>query len=717
MAAIGNATPLITLDALVIDTETTGLDPAKAWIVEFGALQLVGGQLALAAPLHRRVRPGVSIPSAVTKIHGIDDAAVADAPTFAAIAAEISAAFEGTVTVGHTVGFDLAVLKREFARAGLPWVPPRTLDTRLLAEIAAPELAGYSLESLAAWLGVTIANRHSALGDAETTARIFLALLPKLRDVGIRTLAEAERACHAMTEALDIQHRAGFAVPVSPPVPQLVPGGGARFDTYPYRHRVGDVMSTPSLFTSADLPLGSVLESMTLARVSSLFIQFAGSERPVRPAEAGIVTERDVMRALAKDGPAALAQPVSSLASRPLATVPAEAFCYRAIARMNRLGVRHLGVTDSNGVIVGALSARDLLRLRGESAISLGDHLEEVSTAPDLARAWARLPQVTAALINEEVPGRQIAMIVSRELCALTARAAVIAEQRMREAGQGGPPCPYAMAVLGSGGRGESLLAMDQDNALVFAEGAPDGPEDAWFRALGGHVADILHEVGVPYCEGGVMAKNAPWRGSVQTWRARIGHWIGRSNPQDLLAVDIFFDMLGVHGDTALSETIWRAAFDAAKGQASFAKGLVETAGAVPSAFTLFRRFRTDQGRIDLKRSGLFGIVSAARALAICHHVVERSTPARLAGLKALEIGGSHDLDALTEAQGIFLDLIVAQQVEDVEHGIPPSNAVMVKRLSHGDRDRLRSALDAVINLEVLTRDLLFGVPRNRDGE
>lgn len=717
MGTIGNATPLITLDALVVDTETTGLDPTKAWIVEFGALRIVGGRLDEASPLHWRVHPGEPIPPAVSQVHGIDDVAVANAPKFGAVAPEISAAFDGTVTIGHNVGFDLAVLKREFARAGQPWSPPRTLDTRLLAEIAEPGLAGYSLESLAAWLGVTITGRHSALGDTETTARIFLALLPKLRALGIRTLAEAERACRAMTEELDKQHRAGFVVPVRPPASRTIPPADAAFDTYPYRHRIGDAMRTPALFAAADLPLGAALERMTREKVSSLFVHSDGSGRAAKPAETGIVTERDVMRTVAKDGAAALTKPISSLASQPLVTVPVDAFCYLAVARMNRLGVRHLGVTDETGTVVGALSARDLLRLRGESAISLGDKLEEADTAPDLARVWARLPRVAAALINEEISGRHIAAIVSRELCALTARAAVIAEQRMYEAGRGEPPCPYAFAVLGSGGRGESLLAMDQDNALVFAEGAPDGPEDAWFAQLGGHVADILNEVGVPYCGGGVMANNAAWRGSVATWQARVANWIGRSKPDDLMAVDIFFDMLGVHGDTALTEMVWRGGFDAAKGNASFAKLVAGTAGAVAHGFTLFRRFRTVEGRIDLKKTGLFGIVGAARALAICHHVVERSTPTRLAGLKALEIGGAHDLDELMEAQGTFLDLIVGQQIEDIEHGIPLSNTVVVKRLSHGDRDRLRAALDAVANLDVLTRDLLFSVPQKRGGE
>ncbi len=284
----------------------------------------------------------------------------------------------------------------------------------------------------------------------------------------------------------------------------------------------------------------------------------------------------------------------------------------------------------------------------------------------------------------------------------------------MREAGQGGPPCPYAFAVLGSGGRGESLLAMDQDNALVFAEGVPDGPEDAWFAGLGSHVADILNEAGVPYCNGGVMARNAAWRGSVTTWQARVANWIGRSRPEDLMAVDIFFDMLGVHGDPALAETVWRGAFDAADGKPGFAKLVAGSAGTVAPGFTLFRRFRTDGGRIDLKRCGLFGLVGTARALAICHHVVERSTPARLAGLKALEIGGTRDLDALMDAQAIFLDLIVSQQVEDMEQGVPLSNTVVVKRLSRRDSDRLRAALDAVAHLDVLTRDLLFSASQKR---
>ena len=265
-----------------------------------------------------------------------------------------------------------------------------------------------------------------------------------------------------------------------------------------------------------------VLARLAGERVSSVYVAPSAASAGVKAAEAGIVTERDLLRAIARFGAAALDLPVGQIMSRPLAAVPADAFVYRAIGRMNRLKTRHLGVVDDEGCVVGALSARDLLRLRAGEAISLGDEIDDAADAPALAVAWAKLPRVAESLLAEGLSGRDIAEVISRELGALTRQAAVIAERIMRESGRGGPPCFYAMIVLGSAGRGESLLAMDQDNAVIFERGEPDGEEDRWFAMLGTHVADILHQVGVPYCKGGVMASNAPWRGSVATWRNRV---------------------------------------------------------------------------------------------------------------------------------------------------------------------------------------------------
>ncbi len=699
------AAPLIAINAVVMDTETTGLDPATARVIEFGAVRLVGGEIAN-APLRRLVRPDIRIPAESTRIHGFDDAAVADAPAFPAVWPELSSFVGDTVLIGHSIGFDLAVLERECLRAKLPWRSRPSLCTRLLSQVVNPALADFSLERVAGWLKVEVVERHSALGDALISAKVFQKLVPLLRDRGIRTLGEAIRATASLRQLIDEQMRAGWTDVTGARADPLA-DTGARIDTYPYRNRVRAIMRSPPKFVPPQTTLGEAIGQIAAAKISSLYVHSGGGVP--RPADTGIVTERDMLRMLARHGADALAQSVDGAMTKPLAAIDADAFAYVAIGRMNRLGVRHLGVIDDSGIVIGALSARDLLRLRAQGGLLLGDDIGRADTAAELAHAWARVQPVTAGLLAEGLSGREIAAIVSRQLGAMTRRAAVLAERQMQADGHGAPPQPYAVVVLGSAGRGESLLATDQDNALIFAEGAPGGAEDRWFALLSEHIARLLHEAAVPYCKGGIMAKNADWRGSSATWRARIGHWIDRSDPRDLLNVDIFFDLRCVHGDILMADALWRGAFDAAAGRADFAKLLVEAAGATQPALGWFGRFKTEQGRIELKKSGLFGIVSAARALAIHHHVVERATPARLDGIKALRRNAESQLDRLSDAHGVLIDLILAQQLDDIEHGLAPTNAVVVDRLSARDRARLKSALDSTAHLNDWVRDLLFG--------
>ena len=309
VAALLNATPLIALDAIVLDTETTGLDPRKARIVEMAAVRIIGGQVDAGEPLRRLVDPGEPVPPEASRIHGINDLILKGAPDFRQVWPEFRELFAGTVLIGHTIGFDLAMLLNECRRSGYPWTAPRTLDTRLLAELVEPNLAGFALEQLAAWLNVPVEGRHTATADAVTTARIFIALLPKLRDRGIRTLAEAEQASRGLTAALDAQHRAGWVEPTAPPVEPQIVSAPARIETYPYRHRVRAVMTSPAQFIDAHAALSEALARMAREQMSSLFVRFEDGPFD-RPGSTGIVTERDIMRALAGQGSAALAQPV-----------------------------------------------------------------------------------------------------------------------------------------------------------------------------------------------------------------------------------------------------------------------------------------------------------------------------------------------------------------------------------------------------------------------
>ncbi len=707
MTRTTGATPLIALACAAIDTETTGLDTAEARIVEFGAIGIASGAIDRSDRFNTLVDPGLAVPGTSTAVHGITNAMVRDAPDFARAYPRFLEFVGARIVVGYSIGFDFAVIERECRRHGLAWSKPRALCVRLLAAVLAPPLPDHGLDTLAAWLGVTVEGRHRAAGDAEIAAELFVRLLPKLQERGIRTLAEAERACLSLSEHLETHHRAGWTEPVTRPDPDRLTGLGA-VDPYAYRHRVSELMSSPPVVVPAGADLRSLVRTMTANRISSVFV----SERaqPGRPLDDyGIVTERDIMRRIAADGMLAFDRRADEIASRPLASIRAEAFVYRAIGRMDRLRIRHLAVRDTAGNLAGIVSARDLLGLRAGAAICLDDAILAAASAPEMAAAWATLPSVAHRLIAEDVDGRTIAEIVSEELRALTRRAAELAEDGMKAEGKGRAPCPYAFVVLGSGGRGESLLAADQDNAVIFAHGRPDGAEDAWFADFGARIADTLDIAGVPLCKGGVMARNPDWRGSLESWRQRAEAWIRRGRPADLLNVDIFFDMRAVHGRLALAEDLLSMAQDAARGDIRFAKLLAASAENIPDPFSLFGGIASENGRIDLKRFGLFPIVAAARVLAIRHGIRARSTRERLAGLKALDLGAVGDLDRLTDGHAFLLGLLLEQQSRDLHAGIAVSNRVELASLSQRRLARLKVVLRDVQRVPMLLRDLMFG--------
>lgn len=704
-AETSSGTPLRSLSLAVIDTETTGLDTATARIVELGGVWIERGRLDEARVFARLIDPAMPMPPQASAIHAIHDRDVAGQPAFGEVAADFARWIGGAVVLGCALGFDLAVLKREHERAGLSWVPPRALDLRDLVGVLGIALPDHSIETLANWLGVEISGRHRALGDAKAAAEIYLALIPRLHERGIHTLAEAEAACRSLTPTAPLGGKfRGHEVVRPTPAGRPLRGEIAGIDSYPYRRRVGEVMSVP-VFVAADASLREVLKLIIANRISSVFVEpGAGASGP------GIITERDLLQAIDRAPDAALDGKAGDIAQRALASVPESAFVYRAIGRMNRLGFRHLGVVDASGRIVGALSARRLLRQRAEDALWLGEALEIAASPAELGAVWGELTLVARGLVADDVDPRDIAAVISHELCALTARACELAEQELFEAGHGSAPVDYAMLVLGSGGRGESLLAMDQDNAIVFAAGAPGGPEDQWLERLAIRVADILHMAGVPYCKGGVMAKSSQWRMSQADWRFTIEGWLRRSRPEDLMSTDIFFDALPVHGKLALGESLRDEALEAAGRAGGFLKLMAVNAAAVAVPLGWLGRFKLEDRRMDLKKGGIMPIFSAARVLALQHGVKARSTPERLAGVRGMGDADPALVDRLTEAHRILFGAILEQQLHDLELGIKPSNKVAPHEVSATQRDRLRWALEQVgLVANVLGDPLSFG--------
>ncbi|MGI9507711.1 MAG: DUF294 nucleotidyltransferase-like domain-containing protein, partial [Geminicoccaceae bacterium] len=604
--------PLGSLSTVVLDTETTGLATKTDRIVQIGAVRITAGQLDTEDIFDRLVNPGMAIPKASTAIHGLSDRDVASAGGFADVMPAFADWAGPDLVLGYAIGFDLAVLETEHRRAGLPWEAPRSLDVAHLVELVAPSLPSTGLDAAATCLGIQVRDRHQALGDARLAALVYLALLPKLKAKGITTLAEAERACRGLTERGDQEAEAGWHVVAAKEDAEKSGLDRSRIDSAPYRFRLRDVMNSPPALVDEDVTIEAVLARMMTEKISSIFMPSGANQ-----SDHGILTECDILRAIDKLGPDALGQPASAFATRPLIALDQNDFLYRAARLMASSGVRHLGVTGEGGTLVGAISARDLLRQRADETITLGDNLAGASSAAELGRVWAGLAAVAATLAHEKIDARDISEIISSELQALTRRACEIAEREFLQSGKGGPPVPYAMLVLGSGGRGESLLAMDQDNAVVYQEGEPESDTDRWFEALGARVATILNEAGVAFCQGGVMASNAAWRKDAAHWRMTVNDWLKISSPDNILSADIFFDGRPVHGDLDLARKLMRDAREAAGRSPAFLGALARQAADIDPPIGWFGRFKTREGRVDLKKGGLMALFSSARVLAI----------------------------------------------------------------------------------------------------
>lgn len=186
--------PLAELAYTVFDTETTGLDPAGGdEILQIGAVRIVNGRLLRGDSFEQIVDPGRSIPEASIPYHGIRAEMVRGQPRIEAVLPVFHAFATDTVLVGHNVAFDMRFLALKEPQTGLRFDQP-VLDTLLLASIAHPEAEAQSMEAIAARLGIEVTARHSAAGDALTTAQIFLRLLPLLTARGITTLAQARQA-------------------------------------------------------------------------------------------------------------------------------------------------------------------------------------------------------------------------------------------------------------------------------------------------------------------------------------------------------------------------------------------------------------------------------------------------------------------------------------------------------------------------------------------
>ncbi|PRO65360.1 3'-5' exonuclease [Alkalicoccus urumqiensis] len=186
-------TPIKDLRFTVFDTEATGFAVGgQDRLIEIGAVQVEGLEVT-DHTFQTYVNPGRSIPPEITELTGISAADTATAPLsleavnnfFAFAASHKSCAW-----AGHYLAFDITVLKKELQRAKASFQDPMYIDTLDLIGFLAPSRDMRDLQHYALDFGTPVYGRHSALGDALTTAHLLVELLRYIEDRGRTTLGD-----------------------------------------------------------------------------------------------------------------------------------------------------------------------------------------------------------------------------------------------------------------------------------------------------------------------------------------------------------------------------------------------------------------------------------------------------------------------------------------------------------------------------------------------
>ncbi|MBC6368207.1 PolC-type DNA polymerase III [Algoriphagus sp. AK58] len=177
----------------ILDTETTGLDPAKDRVLSFGALRIQHGKILINQSVEWYPESEISGKNTVA-IHELVE--IQNRITTDDFARKFLGYIGSSILVGHHVGFDLEILKNCLKPFGLSYFPNPVIDTFYLAirlehgpqaDLSRIKRENYSLDALCKKYEIEPDDRHTASGDAFLTALLFIKLLKIARQKGIIT--------------------------------------------------------------------------------------------------------------------------------------------------------------------------------------------------------------------------------------------------------------------------------------------------------------------------------------------------------------------------------------------------------------------------------------------------------------------------------------------------------------------------------------------------
>ncbi len=413
---------------------------------------------------------------------------------------------------------------------------------------------------------------------------------------------------------------------------------------------------------------------------------------------AGILRTEDILeRVVFKVGPQTL---VEDVMENTVQTVAPQEYLYHAIGRMRRYGVSEIVVVNPAMQPLGIIYQKEAVEVAADHLLQQIDRLSGDGDLISLRGVKEAQIEIAHDMFLDKMDATLTQQLLTHVNNDIMARVVKDNLAHMKAEGWGDVPVTFCVIVMGSAGRGENFLYPDQDNGFIL-EDYPDEDHthiDSFFRELAQRMCDDLHEVGLPYCSGNVMATNPLWRKSLSQWREQVLLWGRKRNSVALRLADIFFDFKPVCGEISLGEELRHSMLKAVRENHFFLSEMYRQQSEHSVALGVFGKFSADrlegesQKGVDLKYRGTLPLVEGVRLLALKQGLHETNTMARIEKLHLGGVLSDGEADYLRTAFSFLTHLLLKRQVEEYESHQPVERFITLESLSELEKDNLHSA-------------------------
>jgi CBS domain-containing protein len=415
----------------------------------------------------------------------------------------------------------------------------------------------------------------------------------------------------------------------------------------------------------------------------------------------GIITDTDLRGKVIAEG-RDYRQPVASIMSGPLKTVPASMLCFDVLLKMMSTGVHHLGVEQAGGVI-GVVTSHDIMVQQGNSPYYL---FKEIVAQSDFLGVYSLAHKVSGIvrnIINEGAKAGNITRMLALLNDQILYRILTLLHDQM-----GPPPVKYSWLLLGSEGRSEQTFKTDQDNAIIYADPGSDAEArraEEYFGLFASRAISHLVKCGSPLCQSGTMATNPDWCQPVTVWKSYFQRWISAAEPSELLVSSIFFDFRSGFGAEQMAVDLRDFVIEQTTKRSLLPYYLARQCIANRAPLSFFNNFIVEKNgehkdMLDIKTRGICPFVDFARVLALRYGIRETNTLERLRLLMLGEKISKDLYHSAVEAYELQMQLRVIQQLGQIENGNDPDNFIRPAQLSDLEKRMLRDAFAVIERMQ-----------------